>query len=51
MVKIDVYRRGRVKGKGDLKRKVRVNAIRTSGYVELTNLNDPKYELVQGELK
>ena len=31
VVKVNVYRTGRVVGKDNLKRKVRVNAVRTSG--------------------
>ncbi|MDE0157732.1 MAG: hypothetical protein OXS28_19285 [Gammaproteobacteria bacterium] len=49
--KVDVYRTGRVVGKGNLKRKVRVNAVRTSGYVALANLKTQQHEVVMGELK
>lgn len=51
VVKIDLYRTGRVIGKDKMRRKVKVNPIRTSGYVDVQDLRTEQYELVIGELK
>lgn len=51
VIRVDARRKGRITGKGNIRRRVTANVIRTTGYVEKGDLLQPRYELIKGEIK